>query len=142
MVRLLCHSVSQKADLYRIVPTKENIQEEYVLYVQNCVICGKPVLEINRLDIWGNKLEPVRLRTKNIQKFLDSMNVIWKPKKIYAINPAFSRFTLNYNEYGTLKKCCQNFSNLHIGKIETDPYKDLKNFKISDLLSEIFKIAV
>lgn len=131
MVKILCHSVLQKTQVFKIVPTKENVQEEFVLYLEKCVICQKPVLEIRRVDDLGNFLEPVRLRTKNIQKFLDKMNVIWKPDKVVSINAPYSKFNLGYNEYGTKKKCYQNISNLQLGKIETDPYLDLIGYKVN-----------
>lgn len=134
MVKLLCHAVSQKAELFKIIPQKENIQSEFVLYLKSCVICNNPVLEIIRIDNFNNKLAPVRLKTKNIPKFLDSMSVIWKPEKINYINSAFSGFALGYNHYGTRKKCFQNISNLRIGKIETDPFANLRSYK-ADLCS-------
>ena len=129
MVKILCHSVLQKAEVFKIVPTKKNVQDEFVLYLEKCAICEKPVLEIRRVDDLGNYLEPVRLRSKNIQKFLDSMSVIWKPEKVVPINTPYSRFSLGYNEYGTKKKCYQNISNIQLGKIETDPYLDLMVYK-------------
>ncbi|OGI28904.1 MAG: hypothetical protein A2287_05125 [Candidatus Melainabacteria bacterium RIFOXYA12_FULL_32_12] len=129
MVKILCHSVYQNAELFKIVPTKENIQDEFVLYLEKCVICEKPVLEIKRMDDMGNCLEPIRIRTKNIQKFLDSMSVIWKSKKVVPMNTPYSKFSLYYNEYGVKKKCHQNISNLQLGRIETDPYMDLKTYK-------------
>lgn len=129
MVRLLCHAVYQNAELFQIVPTKENVKEEFVLYLKNCVICEQPVLEIRRIDIWGCGMEPVRVKTKNIQKFLDSMSVIWKPGKIHPVNVVHSKFSLGYNEFGTRKKCFQNLSNLYLGRVETDPYENLKNYK-------------
>jgi hypothetical protein len=133
MAKILCHGVYQKADIFKIVPTADNIEEEYVLYLSSCVICDRPVLEIHRIDTLGKILEPVRLKTKNIPKFLDSMTVLWKPVKLRSIAIPFSRFSLNYNEYGKRKKCYQNLYSLELGKIDTDPYKNLKHYKAASL---------
>lgn len=130
MARILCHSIKQKAQLFKVVPTKKGVQDEFVVYLEKCVICEKPVLEIVRFDMWGKLICPVRLKTKNIKAFLDSMNVIWKPEKIAYIQGGISRFVLGYNEYGVHKKCSQNLYNIQLGKIETDPYKNIKPYNV------------
>ncbi|MFH0702169.1 MAG: hypothetical protein V2B14_01340 [bacterium] len=134
MPRIWCHRRNQKAELFKIVPTRENIQEEFILYLKSCEVCNRPALEIIRVDVWGTLLEPARLKSKNIKKFLDSMSVIWKPKNFGFYQRGFSRFMLGYNEYGLHKKCFQNFSNLKIGIIETDPYLDLRLSRFNRLL--------
>lgn len=125
MVRILCHGALQKSEIYKIVPTKSGIKDEYVFHLKNCNICNNPVLQILRIDIWGNILEPVRLKTKNIEKFLNSMSVIWKPKRLNLSNTVYSDFYLEYNEYGIKKKCYRNLSCVKLGKMETDLFKDL-----------------
>jgi len=125
MVRILCHGVSQKAEIFKIIPTKLGIKDEFACYLKSCAICQNPVLQVLRVDIWGNILEPVRLKTKNIEKFLCSMSVIWKPEKLNFSSRAYSDFHLEYNEYGIKKRCYQNLSSVKLGKIETDIYKDL-----------------
>jgi hypothetical protein len=125
MVRILCHGASQKSEIFKIEPTKSGIKDEFVFYLKKCAICENPVLQILRIDIWGNVLEPVRLKTRNIEKFLNSMSVIWKPQKLNLSSQAHSDFYLEYNEYGIKKRCYQNLSSVKLGKIETDIYKDL-----------------
>jgi hypothetical protein len=135
MVRLTCHGLNQNAVLFKIVPSSEKVHEEFVFYLKRCSICKKPVVEIVKIDIWGNKIETVRLKTKNIPGFLRSMRVISRPDKIYCTENLFSKFYLHYNEYGIRKKCFQNLSNLSLGRIETDLYEDLRTFKKSAMFN-------
>lgn len=128
MVRLLCHGINQKADLFQIVPTRESVSEEFVMYLEKCIKCSAQILEIHRIDIWGNRLMPVRLKSSKIHNFLKSMNVIWQPKRISTTVPINSGFYLYYNEYGKKKKCFQSLAGLQLGKSETDLYTDLKYF--------------
>ncbi len=129
MVRILCHGALQKSEILKIEPTKSGIKDEYVFYLKSCAICNNPVLQILRIDIWGNILEPVRLKTKNIEKFLNSMSVIWKPQKLNLTDKVYSDFYLEYNEYGIKKKCYQNLSCVKLGKIETDILMDLRKIR-------------
>jgi len=129
MVRLVCHGAYQKAELFKVIPTKEDVSDEFVLYLKGCAVCSSKALEIIRVDIWGNRLKSVRLKSENIDKFLDAMAVIWKPKKLNYMQTASSKFALGYNEYGVEKKCTQNLSNMQLGLIETDPYLDLLSFR-------------
>lgn len=128
MTRIICHSVKQNAQVFKVVPTKKNTADEFVVYLDKCVVCNQSVLEIIRFDCWGEPFDTVRLKTRNISAFLDSMSVIWKPKKIAYMQTPSSRFVLGYNEFGVKKKCSQNISSLMLGKIETDPLLDLKNY--------------
>lgn len=130
MIKIMCHSVCQKAEFFEIKPTKYSIKKEFVLYLKKCVICNKPVLEIVRIDSFGELLKPVRLRSKNMETFLKSMVIIRRMKKLKVVpTSGFSGFVLDYNEFGKRKKCSQNFSNLQLGRIETDPYLNLRVYK-------------
>ena len=80
MTTILCHGHRQQVEVFYIKPTKENIQIEKILYLRECNVCGNPVLEIQRVDIWGKILEPVRIKSKNIQKFMQDMTIIHKEK--------------------------------------------------------------
>lgn len=127
MARIICHSAKQKAELFKIAPTKNDVAHEYVLYLKRCCICDNPVLEIIRFDIWGELLPSVRLKSNNIKGFLEKMSVLEKPRKICFTAPK-GGFYLNYSEYGSKKRCYQNISTLQLGKLETDPRVGLQGF--------------
>ncbi len=129
MAKVWCCRRFQDAYIYKITPTRKNILEEFVLYRSSCSYCSRPVLEILRIDDSDTLLEPVRLNSKNIHNFVDSMDVLWKSKRNFRSKHHFSKFVLGYNEFGKIKKCTKNFSSLSLGKIETNPFINLKTYK-------------
>lgn len=129
MARLVCCGVGQKAEIVKISPTKQNISHEFILHLKKCVKCEKQSLEIIRIGLYGEKINPVRLKTANISDFLSDIHILWKPKTLNLVPKYLPRFLLNYNEYGVIKKCNSNLSSLTLGRVETDPLIDLKRFK-------------
>jgi len=130
MAKVWCCRRFQIAEIFKIAPTRKNVLEEFVLYNHCCSCCKKPVLEILRLDVKENILKPVRLNTRNISAFVESMEILWKPKKSFHPKNKISKFILKYNEFGKVKNCSKNLSNLILGKIETDPVLNLKAYKL------------
>jgi len=129
MAKIWCCRRFQDAEVFKINPTKSNVFEEFILHVQGCSCCGQPVLEILRVDEDENILKPVRLNPKKIPFFINKMEVLWRPRKEFYHKNKISKFVLNYNEFGKIKKCSKNLSNLILGRIETDPVIDLKVYK-------------
>jgi len=131
MAKLWCCRRFQPARVFKINPTKKNIFEEFVLYLSSCSCCGRPVVEIIRSDENLNILVPVRISSKNIPNFLTKMEVLWEPAKAsrFVVRNKISKFVLNYNEFGQIKECRQNISNLNLGKIETHPTLNLLIYK-------------
>lgn len=129
MAKIWCCRRFQHAEVFKITPTKKGILEEFVLYNQSCSCCNKPVIEILRADEDENILKPVRLNSKNIPAFIKKMEVLWSPRKFSFPKTKISKFILNYNEFGKIKKCSANLSSLNIGRIETDPVINLKSYK-------------
>ena len=129
MAKIWCCRRFQQAEVFKIKPTKLNILEEFVLYNRGCSCCSKPILEILRADADENILKPVRLNSKNIPAFIKKMDVLWQPRKFPHFKSKISKFVLNYNEFGKIKKCFGNLSGLIIGRIETDPVINLKAYK-------------
>ena len=111
MTTLECHGINQSVKLYNVIPSKTGIAEELVLYLEKCKVCGHPVIEIRRTDIWGNIQEPVRLKVKNIEKFRENMIVLWEPNSLNEGNQQ-GGFYLHCSEYGTKTKCYSNLSTL------------------------------
>jgi len=111
---ITCHDRKQKADIYKITPTRQGIFEEIVLHLPECSFCKNTILVIRRIDIFGNVLPASRMTGKKAKKFLSEMNIIWKPKTIHT--PSYKgNWYLPYSEYGSIKKCYSNLSALKIG---------------------------
>jgi len=129
MAKIWCCRRFQNAEIFKINPTKNHVFEEFVLYVQSCSCCAQPVLEILRVDEEENILKPVRLNSKKIPFFIKKMEILWKPRKEFYYKNKISKFVLNYNEFGKIKKCSKNLSDLNLGRVETDPVINLRVYK-------------
>ena len=129
MPKVWCCRRFQDAEIYKILPTRNNILEEFVLFRKACSYCNRSILEILRMDKNMNILKPVRLKTKNIHSFMKDMEILCKLKPHHKPKNKISRFILRYNEFGKIKNCSNNLSDLKIGKIETNPIKNLKTYK-------------
>jgi len=129
MTKIWCCRRFQEAEVFKISPTRKNILQEFVLFTKACSCCKSPVLEIIRADINEKMLKPVRLSPKKVSGFVEKMDVLWKPRKTFCPKNKISKFVLNYNEFGKVRKCSSNLSALMIGRIETDPVGNLKTYK-------------
>jgi len=131
MAKLWCCRRFQPAEVFKISPTKANVFEEFVLYLPSCSCCSRPVVEIIRADVNLNIFSPIRINSKNIPNFLKKMEILWQPAKAsrFVVRNKISKFVLNYNEFGKIKACNQNISNLNLGKIETHPILNLLIYK-------------
>lgn len=123
-----CCRRRQKGLIYQIVPNSSEVKEAYALYLKACNHCGLPSLEIVSFDLWGKRRKNFKVYRGNIDKFLSTMNVLWMPKAIAICQPK-GKFNLAYQEYGRVNKCYSSFSNLIIGKVETDPLVNLPRFE-------------
>lgn len=119
-----CRGIQQHIELYNVIPTRTGINEELVLYLPECKICGKPSLEIRRVDIWGEIIKPVRINIKNVEKFRENMIVLWEPNSLNEGKNSKGGFYLYCVEYGHRTKCFSNLSTLKMGKIEQDEAPD------------------
>jgi len=119
---ITCHNRRQKAKIYKITPTRQGVFEEIVLHLPECSFCKNTIIEIRRIDIYGEVLPVSRMSGKKAKKFLSEMNIIWKPKTI-RIPKYKDNWYLPYSEYGSIKKCYSNLSSLKIGLF--DSFDDL-----------------
>jgi hypothetical protein len=139
MAKVTCCRRAQSAQVFKIVPTRKDVFEEYVFYLEKCSFCKRPALEIIRVNLDGKILSPVRLKTTNIPRFISTAIVLWKPKKLWYLPGKTTRLKLYYNDFGSRKICFQNFSNLKMGKIENDPLLGLKEIiKSKNIFKNIF----
>lgn len=123
-----CCGVPQKAEIFRIVPTQQNSVEEYIMKVESCLKCEKPVVEIARVMLDGKIQKNIRIKTTNIKTFLDSVSVIYRCKVLTHRKKRQTGFRLGFNEWGKKKLCAQNLSSIRLGIVDTDVMKGLKYF--------------
>ena len=119
-----CCRRRQKAKLYEVktsINKDKSILEEYILLLDSCKHCGSKAVILYCFDLKGEKLDPVRIKSKKIDAFLRNTEVL---KEIKSLNRyilyAGKRFYLNYNKFGRVMKCYQNLSSLKIGLFDHD----------------------
>ena len=109
-----CCSGLHKTRSFVLAPAKNFIVCE-MDYLKKCPICGHTVLQLTRIDS-ENNLSTVRYINKQAEKlFLKKKKEILYERKIFDYTKQKGTFYLNYNEYGVIKRCYSNLSNLKIG---------------------------
>lgn len=78
MIKIICHNISQQAELYHIKSSKEYYKYDIVYYLKECSVCNKPAILIKHVGFDGCKTPAVRLKKKNIPSFLAKMKIIYK----------------------------------------------------------------
>lgn len=121
-----CCAGLRKSKSYSISP-EENYLFAQVDYLEKCPICGHTVTQITRIDS-DNKVSVCRKindkARRLFEKLKDSILFEKKPEEVRI--KAYSKFYLNYNEFGIKKKCYSNLSTLKIGLFEN---KDLNHYE-------------
>lgn len=101
---------------YIIEPQKYLYQEMTIL--QRCPVCGHYILKIKRILSTG-ELQELIFRNKSGMAMFDKLkkNILYKRGefKIYD-----KRSYLNYNDYGTIKKCFSNLSTVKLGLFDNN----------------------
>ena len=88
-------------------------------YLWKCPVCGHTVVQLTRIDN-NNILSSLRYKNKSALKFLNKIKskILYERKDFDYSKYNKGTFYLNYNEYGVIKRCYSNLSNLRIGLIE------------------------
>jgi len=99
--------------LYELKPYEEYVDVYLNVIYQDCLACGKYVVELERTDKKGIK--------QKIKRFNQSAIDLYKKVEQFILNEVKSsnvvggRFYLNYGEFGVKKKCYSNLSTLKMG---------------------------
>lgn len=113
-----CCAGLRKSKSYAISPEK-NYSFAQVDYLENCPICGHTVTQLTRIDFDNNVSVCRNINDKARKLFNKLKNLILFEKKSEGVRlKAYSKFYLNYNEFGVKKKCYSNLSTLKIGLFE------------------------
>ena len=112
-----CCGALHKTRTYRLAPFKNfSICELDVL--AKCPVCGSKIIQLTRITDDG-QLSCVRRTNAKADAFFEKL----KKSILYELRPINYRncgnFYLNYNEYGTIKRCYSNLTNLKIGRSES-----------------------
>lgn len=113
-----CCSGLRKSKSYSISP-EESYMFAQVDYLEECPICRHTIVQLTRIDFDNNVSVCRKVNDKAIRLFNKLKNSILFEKETEGFKlKVFSKFYLNYNEFGVKKKCYSNLSSLKIGLFE------------------------
>ncbi|HNW26664.1 MAG TPA: hypothetical protein PLG15_00095 [Candidatus Gastranaerophilaceae bacterium] len=117
-----CCGAKRKSKSYTLVPEKNYLLVE-LDYLIKCPACGHTVVQITRID-FNHDISFVRKVNEKAKKLFENLqnSILCKKEPEYKSIKVFSKFYLNYNEFGVKKKCYSNLSSLKIGLFENNPY--------------------
>lgn len=120
-----CCAGLRKSKSYSISP-EENYLFAQVDYLDKCPICGHTVTQITRIDS-DNNVSVCRKINDKARKLFEKLkaSILFEKKPEGVRLKAYSKFYLNYNEFGVKKRCYSNLSTLKIGLFEN---KDLEHY--------------
>ena len=93
--------------------------------IECCPVCGHFVAQLTRID-YNHCVTSVRKSNTQGRKLSERLqsSILYRQEYKYSpLKSGKSSFYLNYNEYGSKKRCYSNISTLQIGRFES---KDLK----------------
>jgi hypothetical protein len=106
----------------RFILSPQGGYKEAVLdYLRECPVCGHTVVQVTRID-FDNNVSLCRKINEKGRNLYDNVEA----SILYEENPDFKvmgktlKFFLNYNEFGTKKKCYSNLSSLKMGLFESE----------------------
>lgn len=113
-----CCAGLRKSKTYSVAP-EENYMFAQVDYLEECPICGHSVIQLTRID-FENNVSVCRKINEKARKLFDKLkkSILFEKKDEGAGLKLYSKFYLNYNEFGVKKKCYSNLSSLKIGLFE------------------------
>jgi hypothetical protein len=126
-----CCNGRRKSDSYVLLPETTYILAE-VDYLQACPVCGHTVVQLTRID-FDHNISICRKTNEKARKLFANLesSILYKKEPELCRVKAYSKFYLNYNEFGVKKKCYSNLSTLKIGLFEGESFNMKKNTLIS-----------
>lgn len=113
-----CCAGLRKAKSYSIVPEKDFFMAQ-LDYLDTCPVCGHTVTQITRIA-FDNKISVCRKINQKAKKLFNNIknSILFENKTEGQRVKVYSKFYLNYNEFGVKKKCYSNLSTLKMGLFE------------------------
>lgn len=123
-----CCAGLRETKSYSISP-EENYFLAQVDYLEKCPICGHTIAQLTRIDFENNVSICRKINDKARKLFNNLKNsILFEKKPEGRCVQSYSRFYLNYNEFGVKKRCYSNLSSLKMGMFENSEL--LRNSKI------------
>ena len=82
ILKLFCDKLPQESELFKVKPTKDKAEIEFINVLEACKKCNSKVIDIIRFDLWGNQFETVRLTNKKAERYLKNIVIIQKFENI------------------------------------------------------------
>jgi len=113
-----CCNGKRKSISFAVSPDENYLIVE-LDYLEECPVCGHTVAQLTRID-FDNNISVCRKINEKARKFFQNLqtSILYKKEPELCRVKAYSKFYLNYNEFGIKKKCYSNFSTLKIGLFE------------------------
>ena len=125
-----CCGTLHRTRTFKLVPQKGYLICE-VDVLTKCPLCGHKVVQLSKITA-GGEVFTVRKTNQKAISFFQRL----KKSILYEIRPyqymKNGKFYLNYNEYGVIKRCYSNLSNLKLGKTESIDVKNKDLKKINN----------
>lgn len=122
-----CCGGHRKSKSFSLVPDKDYMLAEFD-YLEECPVCGHTVAQVTRID-FRNNISVCRKVNEKARKFFEKLknSIIAEQTVEYKNLKSYSKFYLNYNEFGIKKKCYSNLSSLKMGLFENKGLISTKN---------------
>ena len=107
-----CCGGLRKTKSFRLAP-----QGDFVLceldFLKKCPVCGHTAVQLTRIDK-NNNLSIVRKNNKKALDFFEKLKskILYEEDDFDYTKIRHGKFYLNYNEFGTKRRCYSNFTNL------------------------------
>ena len=113
-----CCAGLRKSKSYSISP-EINYSLAQVDYLEKCPVCGHTVTQLTRID-FDNNVSVCRKINDKAKRLFDKLknSILFEKKPEGARLSIYSKFYLNYNEFGVKKRCYSNLSTLKMGLFE------------------------
>jgi len=116
ILNVYCCGKARYARCYRILPSDGYVFCE-AYFLKSCAVCGHAVLELERISAVGAHSR-LRYKGKRAERTFKALQkaVLFEVEGFKGANGGFS---LNYSEFGRVKKCYSNLKNLKCGLFES-----------------------
>lgn len=122
-----CCGGKRKSKSFSLMPEKDYMLAQ-IDYLEECPVCGHTVAQVTRID-FKNNISVCRKVNDKARKFFEKLRNSIIAEQAVEIRglKAYSKFYLNYNEFGVKKKCYSNLSSLKMGLFENKSLNTIEN---------------
>lgn len=117
-----CCNGRRKTVSYALSPIGNYLVAE-LDYLAKCPVCGHTVVQLTRVDL-ENNVSLCRKINDKARKLFENLksSILYKKNPQCSVLKAYSKFYLNYSEFGVKKRCYANLSSLKIGLLDNEKF--------------------